>query len=63
MIPSEEELLSFIQSKEFVNFSMIAKHFSIKNTTVFDLVDALIKKRKAHVKKLGGSKIVLVKKR
>lgn len=63
MIPSEEELLSFIQSKKFVNFSMIAKYFSIKNSTVSDLINALVKKKTVTVQKLGGSKIVLVKKR
>ncbi len=61
MIPTEKELLSFIKRKGLVNFSIIARHFNIKNTTVSDLIDSLVKKKVVSVKKLGGSKIVLIK--
>jgi Mn-dependent DtxR family transcriptional regulator len=40
---------------------MIAKHFDIKNTTVSDLIASLEKNKVLKVKKLGGSKIVLLK--
>jgi len=61
MIPTEDELISFIKRREFVNFSIIARHFEINNATVSDLMDMLIKKKKAVIKKLGGSKIVRLK--
>ncbi len=63
MIPEEKELLSFIEQHEIVNFSIIARHFDIKNSTVSDLIDLLLKKKLVIVKKLGGSKIVMVKKK
>ena len=61
MIPSERELLDFIRKKDLVNFSLIAKYFDIKNSTVSDLIFALEKKKIVEVKKLGGSKIVRLK--
>lgn len=62
MIPSEGELLDFIKRRDLVNFSIIAKHFDIKNSTVSDLIASLEKKKVVEVKKLGGSKIVRIKK-
>ena len=61
MFPTEKELISFIKRKGLVNFSMIAKPFDIKNTTVSDLIVSLEKKKVLKIKKLGGSKIVLLK--
>ena len=58
MIPSEKELVSFIKKRDLVNFSLIAKHFDIKNATVSDLIVPLQKKKLIEVKKLGGSKVV-----
>ncbi len=58
MIPTEKELLEFIKRRDLVNFSIIAKHFDIKNSTVSDLIRVLIKKKLVVVKRLGGSKIV-----
>ena len=62
MFPTEKELITFIKRKGLVNFSMIARHFEIQNTTVSDLIASLEKKKILSVKKLGGSKIVLLKK-
>ena len=61
MIPTEKELIEFIKHRDLVNFSIIAKHFDIKNSTVSDLITALVKKKLVLVKKLGGSKIVRLK--
>ncbi|MBT4577198.1 hypothetical protein HOB91_02620 [Candidatus Woesearchaeota archaeon] len=61
MFPTEKELITFIKKKGLVNFSMIAKHFKIQNTTVSDLVASLEQKKVLSIKKLGGSKLVLLK--
>lgn len=61
MFPTEKELISFVKKKGLVNFSMIAKHFQIQNTTVSDLVASLEKRKVLRIKKLGGSKLVLLK--
>lgn len=61
MIPTEKELSEFIRKHDLVNYSLIAKHFKIKNSTVSDLIDLLEKKKLVEVKKLGGSKIVRIK--
>ena len=61
MFPTEKELISFIKKKGLVNYSMIAKHFQIQNTTVADLIASLEKKKVLRTKKLGGSKLVLLK--
>ena len=61
MIPTEIELINFIKRRDMVNFSLIARHFEINNATVFDLVDMLVIKKKAVVKKLGGNKVVRIK--
>jgi len=63
MIPSENELLEFISKKELVNLSMIAKFFNVKNATASDLVKDLVSKKLVEVKQIGGSKIVVLKKR
>ena len=63
MIPTDSELVDYIKNNDIVNYSSIAKHFKIKNTTVSDLIDALVKKKLVEVKQIGGSKIVRVKKR
>ena len=61
MIPTEEELIKFIKSKKFVNFSLIAKHFNIKNTTVSDILKDLEEKNLIDIINAGGSKMVQVK--
>lgn len=61
MIPTDKELLEFIRKNDIVNYTLIARHFKIKNTTVSDLIDGLEKKRLLEVRKLGGSKIVRIK--
>jgi Mn-dependent DtxR family transcriptional regulator len=61
VFPTEKELITFIKKKGLVNFSMIAKHFKIQNTTVSDLVASLEQKKVLSIKKLGGSKLVLLK--
>jgi len=58
VIPTEKELLDFIKRRDLVNFSIIAKYFDIKNSTVSDIIKVLVKKKIVLVKKLGGSKIV-----
>ena len=58
MIPTEKELIEFIKARDLVNFSLIARHFDIKNATVSDLVAALEKRKLVAVKQLGGSKVV-----
>jgi len=63
MIPLEKELLDFIRKHDLVNYTLIAKHYKIKNTTVSDIIDALEKKKLVEVRKLGGSKIVRIKKK
>lgn len=62
MIPTEKELLEFLKKRDLVNFSLIAKHFNLKNATVSDVIAPLERKKIVEVKKLGGSKIVRVKK-
>ncbi len=62
MIPGEKELLEFIRKKDIINFSTIAKRYSIQNVTVSDLIKDLEKKKLVTVQKLGGSKIVRIKK-
>jgi hypothetical protein len=61
MIPTEEELIKFVKSKKFVNFSLIARHFNIKNTTVSDLVKDLEEKKLIEVINAGGSKMIQTK--
>ena len=63
MIPSEKDLLEFIRKRDLVNLSAIAKYYDIQNITVSDLVKDLEKKKLVMVKKLGGSKIVRVRKK
>ncbi|MDD5331312.1 MAG: hypothetical protein PHE43_00620 [Candidatus Nanoarchaeia archaeon] len=61
MIPTEQEVLEFVKKRDnLVNFSMIAKFFGIKNTTVADIIDSMEKKKLVKIKKLGGSKLVLI---
>ena len=62
MIPKENDLLDFIKKRDIVNFSAIAKYFGIQNITVSDLIKDLEKKRLVTIQKLGGSKIVRIKK-
>ena len=62
MIPTQEELIKFIKSKDFANFSLIAKHFNIQNTTVSDLVKDLEEKKLVEIINAGGSKMVKIKK-
>ena len=61
MIPLEKELVEYLKKNDLVNYSDIARHFNIKNTTVSDLIDTYIKKKIVEVKKLGGSKVVRLK--
>ncbi|MBS3095561.1 hypothetical protein J4231_02695 [Candidatus Woesearchaeota archaeon] len=62
MFPTEGELTDFIKKKNnLVNFSMIAKHFGIKNTTVSDMIASMEKKGIVSIKKLGGSKLVMAR--
>jgi len=61
VVPTEEQLIKFIKSKEYVNFSLIAKHFNIKNPTVSDLIKDLEEKNLVEVNSFGGSKFVKVK--
>ncbi|MEK6834892.1 MAG: endonuclease NucS domain-containing protein [Nanoarchaeota archaeon] len=60
-IPSKEELVTFIKSKKFVNLSMIARFFNIYNNTALDLVNDLKERNLAHIKKFGGSKIIILR--
>ena len=63
MIPDKKELLAFIEKRDFVNLSMIAKFFKIKNNTASDLVQDLNQRGLVTIIKSGGSKYVKVKKR
>jgi len=62
MVPTQQELLEFIRRRDLINFSIIAKFYEINNATVSDLIADLEKKKFVEVKKLGGSKIVRIKK-
>lgn len=61
MIPTEKELLDFLKKRDLVNMTAIAKHFSIKNATIPDLLQPLEKKKLIEVRKFGGSKVVLLR--
>ena len=61
MVPNEKELISFIENRNLVNYSIIAKHYGINNATVSDLINDLVKKKLVTVNQIGGSKIVQVK--
>ncbi len=61
-IPSREELVKFIKNRTFVNFSDIARFYSLNNATVSDLVDDLVGMKLVKIKKIGANKIVMVKK-
>jgi len=61
MVPKEEELLGFVKARELANYSDIAKHFDINNSTVSDLINDLVKKKKVRIKKIGSNKVVLLK--
>ena len=61
MVPNKEQLLKFIRSKELVNFSLIAKHFNIQNTTVSDLIKDLEDEKLVEINSFSGSKFVQVK--
>ena len=63
MIPDKKELLAFIEKREFVNLSIIAKYFDIKNTTASDLVNDLVKRDLVIIQKVSGAKMVRLKKR
>lgn len=63
MVPTEKELLEFIKNRGFVNYSIIAKNFEIKNSTVSDLINDLEKKKLVKVQKLGGNKLILLVKK
>ena len=63
MIPDKKELLVFIEKRDFVNLSMIAKFFKIKNNTASDLVQDLNQRGLVTIIKSGGSKYVKVRKR
>lgn len=58
MIPTEKELLDFIGRQDIVNFSLIARHYKLKNATVSDIIKDIERKKLIEVKKIGGSKIV-----
>ncbi len=58
--PTEEELVQFIKKKDFVNFTMIAKQFNIQKVTVSDIIASLVQKKLVKVKKIGGSKMVVI---
>ena len=60
MIPSEKELIEFIEKHELVNYSLIAKFFDINNATVTDLIKALEKKKIVRIRQFSGSKVVLL---
>ena len=62
VIPTEKELLEFISTSEFINFSKIAKKFGIKNDAVSDFLKPLIQRRSAKVVRIGANKFVRVKK-
>ena len=61
MLPANEEVLDYIKKTQFVNFSMIARQFNIKNATVSDLIAKLEKENLVFVQKRGGQKFVMVK--
>ncbi len=63
MIPEQKELVEFIRRHEPVNYSMIAKFYSINNATVTDLIEALEKKKFVAVKKIGSNKVVMLDKK
>jgi hypothetical protein len=61
LIPKDEELIKFIKSKKFVNYSIIAKHYNLKNVTVSDIVKDLEKKNLVEIINAGGNKMIQVK--
>lgn len=63
MLPNEKELIEYLKKQDLVNFSKIARHFDIQNATVTDLIKVLEKNKLVIVKKLGGSKVVILRKK
>ena len=61
MIPTEAELINYLKKKKYPIFSDIARHFEINNATVSDLANMLVKKKKAKIEKVGGSKMVVLR--
>ena len=45
MVPTQKELLEFLKKRDLVNFTIIAKFYDIKNSTVSDLIIDLQKKK------------------
>ena len=60
-MPSKDELISFIKSRELVNLSMIARFYGIYNMTASELVKELVQEKLVIVENLGGAKVVRVK--
>ena len=58
MIPTADDLKSFIRDNQPVNLSKIAREFNIRAATASELVRALEEQREAIVEKTAGSKFV-----
>jgi len=58
MLPTEIELLSYIERVKFVNHTKIAKRFEVSKHIIPDLLVPLLKKGKIRVKQIGSNKFV-----
>jgi len=61
-IPTEKEVLDFLEKSNFVNFSMIARHFKFNPQAVPDIISPLIKRKVIFIEKVGSNKFVRLKK-
>ena len=61
-IPTEKEILDFLEKSNFVNFSMIARHFEFNPQAVLDIISPLIKRKVVFIEKVGSNKFVRLRK-
>ena len=61
-IPTEKEILDFLEKSNFVNFSKIARHFKFNPQAVQDIIKSLIKRKVVFIEKIGSNKFVRLKK-
>ena len=56
-----ESLMNFVKRRDFVNLSMIARFFKVKNSTASDIVKDLSDQNLVVIKNIGGNKFVTLK--
>ena len=60
MLPTEVELIHYIQNVRLANYTQIARKFGLRNHIIPDLLEPLEKNGKIRIKKIGANKIVEV---